>query len=346
MATVKFKKMNLREKIFGAMFVVSMVFIMITISYSWFMEGDNASVSNVHMDVEKGSELFLMMGSEGSKVKELEFAIDKDFKLNAVAGNGKYFYNAILDEHGKVTEYTSISEENYAKNGVFTFFFEMYIEETTPVYMYAKSSGDPPIPSGVTGVDESPKSPYGDFSTKYISGAVRLAILQADENGEYHPTFIWAPDTESELRQEGTEIGIYEGTDGKVYEDYIYVTQTLIPDPEDPNTKVPKPVEVKINAGDSSGVLVGTISGEKEDASADGSSSDGATEGDNAEQETEAEDNVIYAWGPLSQKQIVGNLIGGEQNKFKLVIWVDGNDRECHNALLEGLIFVSLHFGV
>ena len=341
MATVKFKKINLREKIFGTMFVVSMVFIMITISYSWFMDGSNASVSNVQMDVEKGSELYLMVGGENSnKVKDLEFEFDEDFKLNAVAGNGKYFYTARLDDNGNAVEYISISEQNYAQYGVYAFSFEMYIDESTPVYLYTESSGDEPAPSGVTGSDESSKSPYGDFSTKYISGAVRIAILQADKDGEYHPTFIWAPDTDSELRENGTDIDIYEGTTGKVYEDYIYVTQVLVDDPENPGVKVPKPVEVEITAGTASGSVVGTISGEK------GESDKNTEEGGNAEQETEPEQNVIYAWGPLSEKQIVGNLIGGKQNKFKLVVWVDGNDRECHNALLDGLIFVALHFGI
>lgn len=329
MATVKTKKEKIREKIFGSMFVVSILFIMITVTYSWFMEGDNASVSNVHMDVEKPSELYFTIGDgdETKQVKELKFEFDKDFKLDAVTGNGKFFYRAELDEKGKVVEYISVSESEYFKKGIFTVDFEMYIDETTPVYLYPESSGDEPIPSGVTGVDSSPQSPYGEFSTKHVSGAIRFAILQADENGEYHPTFIWAPDTASELRTDGLNVSIYEGESDKIYEDYIYVTEIL----KDQNGQmVPMPQEIKINAGTPAGTVVGTISGMD------------VEEGN----ETELVQSVVYAWGPLLEKQVVGNLIGGQHNQFRLAIWVDGNDRECHNALLEGLIFVSLHFGV
>lgn len=343
MATVRIKGMNLREKIFRSMFVVSILLIMITISYSWFMEGDNASVSNVHMDVEKPSELYFTIGDgeNKEKVKELQFEFADDFRLDSVAGNGKYFFTANLDENGKVIEYVLLDEDEYTVNGIFYTDFEMFIEESTPVYLYTESSDDTPVASGVVGVDSSPKSPYGNFSTKYISGAVRLAILQADENGVYHPTFIWAPDTESELRKNGLDFEIIDkdnneggdgetgdgGNDNKEYENYTYITANAERQPQ----------EIIINAGSSAG----TVKGNKSEGS-EGSSGD-SEGGDDADL---AEEGVIYAWGALSEKQIVGNLVGGQQNKFRLVIWVDGNDRECHNALLDGLIFVSLHFGI
>ena len=57
-------------------------------------------------------------------------------------------------------------------------------------------------------------------------------------------------------------------------------------------------------------------------------------------------DGVVYAWGEIETKLPMGTLTGGEENEFRLVIWVDGNDRECHNALLSGLVFLILHFGL
>ena len=47
----------------------------------------------------------------------------------------------------------------------------------------------------------------------------------------------------------------------------------------------------------------------------------------------------------ISEKQKIGTLQANQYSKFRLVIWVDGNDRECHNALLGGLICVNLKIG-
>ena len=52
--------------------------------------------------------------------------------------------------------------------------------------------------------------------------------------------------------------------------------------------------------------------------------------------------NVTYAWGDLEESFEIGSIEGDTEKSFKVVIWIDGDDRECHNALLDGLVSVNL----
>lgn len=57
-------------------------------------------------------------------------------------------------------------------------------------------------------------------------------------------------------------------------------------------------------------------------------------------------DGVTYVWGDLTENLKIGDIVGGEPCELKLLVWIDGNDRECHNALLDGLVSVKLEFSV
>ena len=150
------------------------------------------------------------------------------------------------------------------------------------------------------------QSPLGVTDIGNICGAMRVAILQKDANGVYVPTFIWAPATDIHLRE----------TEDKTYE-------ILTPEHEDFQYE-----ESYLYFGESSEgndpIVAGTRNGLYVDEST----------------------GITYAWGELTTKVAIGELIGGQSNDFRLVIWVDGNDRECHNAMLGGRVMVSLHFGL
>ena len=56
------------------------------------------------------------------------------------------------------------------------------------------------------------------------------------------------------------------------------------------------------------------------------------------------EDGVLYAWGDLEEDLPFATLEGFSEQDFKIVIWLDGNDRECHNALMGGEVSIKLGF--
>lgn len=55
-------------------------------------------------------------------------------------------------------------------------------------------------------------------------------------------------------------------------------------------------------------------------------------------------DGVTYVWGDITKENCpkVTQLFG--KKKFKVVVWIDGSDRECENALVGGRISVNLCF--
>jgi len=56
-------------------------------------------------------------------------------------------------------------------------------------------------------------------------------------------------------------------------------------------------------------------------------------------------DDVVYVWGDITSENCptITTFIG--QKQFRAITWVDGNDRECTNALVGGKINVNLCFG-
>ena len=328
----KTRRVNRRNKLFGALFVISLVFIMISVSFSWFTTGKQASVSGIQMQVEDGDELTLKIGNQQNTTMTFEF--DADYPLQARTGNGLYFYDAVLgypevgdsEDGGSTTldkvvmGYMSVVDpdafgeldpgqsecELYIKNGVCAVDFSLNLDKDANAYLYGKSSSD--VPSTIQPANKADyenannKSPYGDFDIGYICGAMRIAILQKNDEGEYAPTLIWAPCSTVEL---------YEDDQGKLH--------------VDPNSTSVEEVYTYVGEDTNAPVHIST----------DGASSGSVTV-----------DGVVYAWGEIASKLPIGDLIGGQDNDFRLVIWIDGNDRECHNALLSGLVHLVLHFGL
>jgi len=332
MAMEKTTRVNRRNKLFGALFVISLVFIMVSVSFSWFTTGKQASVSGIQMQVEDGDELTLKIGDQQNTTMSFEF--DAEYPLQARTGNGLYFYDAVLgypeNDSGSTSGSTTLDKvvmgyttvvnpdtfveldpaqtecEQYIKNGVCAVDFSLNLDKDANAYLYGKSSND--APSTISPANKADyenannKSPYGDFDIGYICGAMRIAILQKNEAGQYVPTLIWAPSTTVELYEDDQGKLHINPNSTRVEETYTYVGE----DTDNP---------IHISTG-------GTTSG------------------------SVSIDGVVYAWGEIATKLPIGELVGGQDNDFRLVIWIDGNDRECHNALLSGLVHLILHFGL
>ena len=324
MLALKTKRIKPRRAIFNAMFVVALLVIIISVSFSWFITSRQAKVSGITMNVAKGTELMIKT-EDSPDGKSLELDFNDEYPLQSLAGNGRYLYSAEIGfdpdeiDHSqgnavftkKILGYLPVGSlntvEDYLKAGAFACDFSLQISKDTDVYLYGPdedSDGSWVMPAPKDHyTDESNTGPYGDFDIGRISGAIRVAFLQKNEAGEYVPTLIWAPDT-------STELGVDENG------------QYFVDDDSDR-------YEEKY-----------TVLGSDKEAATEihtGATAQGV--------DREALNGTVYAWGALSEKQKIGTLSANEYGDFRLVIWVDGNDRECHNALLGGLICVNLKIG-
>ena len=300
---------------------------MISVSFSWFSSSESASVSGVKMEVTEGDSLLLKMGSEEDGVKDLEFDFDREYPLKAVSGNGKYFYDAILGypddaldnvegDHTAVDRevlgYVPLSGledcEDYMRFGMFAYDFSMHIDRDTPVYIYPLSSDD--VPSAVT---PAPASDYPDGNNKSPYGDFDIGNVC----GAMRVAIL----------QKNAE-GSYEPT-------FVWAPNTTIELYKDDDGALHVETDAEKVNPESKYIYLGE----------DSSSPIEISSGDSL-QGSVVVDGVTYAWGALESKLKIGQLSGSTDNNFRFVAWVDGNDRECHNALLSGLIVVKLHFGL
>ncbi|MBE6592731.1 MAG: hypothetical protein E7642_01910 [Ruminococcaceae bacterium] len=365
---VRARRLNIRKTIFGGMFVVSLLIIMVFVSYSWFNSGEKATVTGITMNVAEGNNLVIKSADPNSEAqKTLKMAFPEGLMLKAVSGDGIHFYEAKIgykkDESSgeptyvkDVVDYTPIDisdVDSYIAAGIFAFDFSFSIETDKAVYIYgpdqiegkAGSSVVPAIDSVYerpdyvldeeTGIQTPPswKSPYGNFNVGNICGAVRIAIFQeveeTDEEGNissyYKPTFIWAPNSTIELYRDSDK-------NLQLKDDFYYqksgegenVTYELMQNKNEGKVEDEYVYAVsKTDEGELQMVEIET-----------GGKASG----------THVVDGVTYAWGELTACKI-GDLKANTDMNFRIVVWVDGNDRECDNALLAGQINVDLQFG-
>lgn len=335
----KTRRVNIRSKLFGALFVISLIFIMISVTFSWFTTGKQASVSGIQMQVAEGEKLKLLINGEWVEDEyNLNFG---ETILEARSGNGLYFYerkpgaanNGDIENYRQVIDATTSTaplSETYMTNGVFAFDFEMLSDNDATLHLYPKSMGENPVSTMVYPAaskayqdpEFSDKYPNGNQSPKgdgencdvgYICGAMRIAFLQGEKQSDgtiiYTPKLIWAPATSVQLDKDenGQYIVKTENVDYETSYDYITFDSTTSSD-----------VRIPVST-----------------------TADNVAAGKSATQE-----GLTYAWGELSEKLPVGDLTGGEHAYFRMVVWIDGEDRECNNALLNGLVKVVLNFGL
>ena len=203
-----------RRLMIKSMFVMSIVFIMISVSYSWFTEADSSVVTGVSVSLLEPQNLTL------SNLKVYG-------KLEPVAGDGKTFFvpgigleeiETETDETTDIQYVTSVYDKTsdiYKKTDdavttaaltdalvpnvrVIDFSLSMEGEAQT---LYLKSG------SAVTASSGSPA---------YLPGAIRVSFLKKNVSGEYEQLFIWIPDVTSTV-----------DPDTPVLEDeYVFVTGT------------------------------------------------------------------------------------------------------------------------
>lgn len=281
--------------LFGSVTILLLVSVMIAASYSWFYTAKEATVSDITIQTVQADNL-LIKGPDGEWGKGLTMTFPENFRMMSVGGDGRTFFQPNLTvEDGQsdftVSSYTKIDPAEYAENGIYQFDFELQVESSLPIYLGKESS--------VLPAERCPDSAYGDFSSGYICGAMRIALLQKVGDA-YVLRCVWIPNSTVELTVSAS--GAAVDANGAVEDTYQFISDT-------------------------DGVAVNVTT-------------NGKTSG------TAEQGGVTYAWGDLEAPLQIGNIVGGETSSFRLLAWIDGNDRECHNALLSGLVSVKLEFSV
>ena len=184
-----------RSLMFKVMFVVSILSIMVSVTYSWFTSSDTAKVQNMSMHV--------------VDPKNLEAAdISANGVLNSVAGDGTNFFLHELEEVLIETDpdgfgiygYDKKAGGSYLKTGDDVTSNTAVLKNVRVVDFSLTMAGDAEticlsngtILSAATG------------SPEYLSGALRVTVLKRNlTSGNYEPLLIWIPDISSS--KSGTE---------------------------------------------------------------------------------------------------------------------------------------------
>lgn len=175
------KRRFTRKTLIKVMFVASILFIMVSLTYSWFSASNSASVNGLEISVVDPNNL-----TPGG--------ITSGGELNAVAGDGTSFYmpefksegttsgNYVIYKDvpsGKYKELTdNVTAETAVVENVFYVDFSLSINGSHEIYMVNGT--------GVGAVD----SAYS-----YLNSALRVAFLKKNAGGIYEPILVWVPHT-------------------------------------------------------------------------------------------------------------------------------------------------------
>ncbi|MBE6533457.1 MAG: hypothetical protein E7678_00580 [Ruminococcaceae bacterium] len=275
-----------RRTLFKAMFVVSIIFIMISLTYAWFSLSDTANVNGVDLGFTEANSLV----AEGVFTKG---------KIDSVTGNGTSFYKPVMEKQlvgtsngqnlyklvkGDTYEQQTddVTSVNSVVDNVLTVDFTLNIVGKHNIYLV--------MGSGV--------SPDG-AGAEFLEGAMRVAILKLNEETQkYELCTIWIPDVTSSKN----------GNSGL---DSTYTFVNPINEGEEDESAVEETVTISTDHGSA-----------------------------------ETPSGIRYAWGKIDgiteHNVFVDEL--DESAKYRCVIWLDGNDRECDNELLDTDIVATFKF--
>ena len=313
------RKVNIRARIFQALFVLAMLFLMATVTFSWFTNGDHASVSGIQMNVVEPERMKVTVGESTSADGTLQLNFDQDKPLAALSGNGMCFYTPKImkDEKGNLFANTDqlmlaiapgSGVESYADGGAYAIDFTVNASSASTLCLYGQSQEQK------AGIFPAPKDEYAKewegLDPGHICGAMRIAILQKNPDGEYVTKLIWAPDVTTTLTPNGSSFSVSQGAAQN-----SMVVRGFGEDPKE---------AVTIN-GNCTQNGITYVFGALQDKVPVG---DPMQLTEQTETETEQDADLPYA------------------GEYRLVIWVDGEDRECHNVLMDGLVKVILYLGL
>ena len=301
------KRRFTRRTLIKVMFVAAVIFVMISLTYSWFTSSSRATVDGLKIDVIDPNNLT----ADGITVSG---------EANALSGNGTSFFKPVFKDayetvingseviktyRKAIASYTPSGDDVESKvakaDNLLTVDFSLSIAGEHELYMTNGTS--------ITAAEGSP-----DF----LKGAVRVAVLKfVPDEAATETESQTENETEAQTEAE-TEAETEAGVSGK------YVTELVwIPD-------------VLTNKDGDDKLETDYIIATAESRDAERSFSVTAESGE------ATVDGVRYVWGAVGDGIKVGTLNG--EGKYRIVIWLDGNDRECDQSISGGELNATFKF--
>jgi hypothetical protein len=276
----KKKRRFTRKSLIKVMFIISIIFIMISLTYSWFTASKSASVKGLTINVTDPNNLV----ADGVTSKG---AID------SVAGNGTSFFKPtwseqIIGTNGIFNLYGPVKSSVYNKSTDDVFSVESVADNVLVVDFNLAIAGRHNLYM-VSGSGVKPASEGAEF----LEGAIRVSVMKFNEETQkYELCLVWIPDVTSKKG-------------GKSELDTVVTVVS-------PDGDATKEESFEISS-------------------------------ENGEQDF---NGVRYVWGNIGadnqNKVFVGEL--EETGKYRCVVWLDGNDRECDYELLDKEVVATFMF--
>ncbi len=243
----KKKRRFTRKSLVKVMFIISIIFIMISLTYSWFTVADSAR-AKVKVNVADPNNL--VAGGLTSKGM-----------IDSIAGNGTSFFKPVWSEQkvgtsgdynlyrpAKSGEYERTTDEVVAResvaDGLLVMDFNLSINGKHNVYI----------------VNGSGVKPEGE-GAEFLEGAIRVAVLKLNEETQkYELCLVWIPDVTSIKNGESQ----LDSTVTVVYPDGDTVKEETFEIDSENGTKTVNDVRYawgKIDVNNQNKVLVGELEG-------------------------------------------------------------------------------------
>lgn len=301
------KRRFTRRTLVKVMFVAAVIFIMISLTYSWFTSSSRATVDGLKIDVIDPNNLT----ADGITVSGA---------ANSLSGNGTSFFKPVFKDSYEtvisgsevikayrkaIASYSPSGDDVESKvanaDNLLTVDFSLSIAGEHELYMTNGTS--------ITSADGSP-----DF----LKGAVRVAVLKFVPDEAVAETES-ETETETEAQTEAdTEAETEAGVSGKYVTELVWIPDVLTNKDGDDRLETE--------------YIIATAESREAEKSFTVSAESGKT----------TVDGVRYVWGAVGDGIKVGMLNG--EGKYRIVIWLDGNDRECDQSISGGEIKAAFKF--
>lgn len=225
---MKHKKSN---KMVALVSLISVFFITISITMAWFYMNSTVEVeygSEIVCEAGTSLEISMYQGKDEitneEKWSNYSGKVKKDTvsaKLQDITGNGEELFRVASlasDDEGNFYPDALVKASTIDENG-YGDYIELKVRLRSTSKMDVYFSGD----SFVNPVSESEHdiNVFGDFSKDYIAGAIRVAILEKQDDDSLIHKMTWAPNPNYQLTRH-KEQGNYEFTKNGEIEQYKY----------------------------------------------------------------------------------------------------------------------------
>lgn len=278
--------------------IVSVIVVLIIATFAWFYFGTSAWADDLALDVGQAS--FVQIsgdnGTHWSEELDLEFGVSKNFK--ELSGDGINLFAPVYDEvenstggfSTQIVGFKRVTDNKNCYEQVFSFRSDslqnIYLDPAS--YVTCESVQD----------------------NAYIDGAIRVAFIELDENGNETLRCIWAPNSGVEYTPASNSFT----REGMVEERYFYQKSTIPVDVNSLAEGVSNPHVVQIPTGYDNNVNTGC--------------------GYNANQKFMwSNDNQLPHNAPVLLTVPESMDEGAVYKKMKIKVWLEGHDRECVSLL-------------